>query len=349
MFEEQTYEALMERMIDRLPDDIDKRENSVIWNALAPAAAELAQSYIWLDQVFELVFADTAQGEFLDRRAAEVGIERKPATKAVWSAAIKPEDINIPAGSRFFIEDVYFKYSNDGTLECETPGRIGNGQLTDQPLLSLDTIPGLESIIMKDLVIPGQEEEDDASLYDRYLIRARREAVSANKAHYKKWAEEVTGVGRAKVFPLWNGEGTVKIVITDGNLDVASDLLVKRVQEYIDPVPGEGEGQAPIGSKATVESAKWLNIDIEVAVELQMDWTLEGAQKEIEEKVKALLKSIAFEKSIIRMSALNDILYHSESVSDYANVLLNGESKNLVLQDIEIPRLRQVKVIEQTG
>jgi len=27
---------------------------------------------------------------------------------------------------------------------------------------------------------------------------------------------------------------------------------------------------------------------------------------------------------------------------------LNGESKNLVLQDIEIPRLRQVKVIEQT-
>ena len=49
------------------------------------------------------------------------------------------------------------------------------------------------------------------------------------------------------------------------------------------------------------------------------------------------------------MSALNDILYHSESVSDYADVLLNGESKNLVLQDIEIPRLRQVKVIEQTG
>lgn len=104
MFEEQTYEALMERMLDRLPDDIDKRENSVIWNALAPAAAELAQSYIWLDQVFELVFADTAQGEFLDRRAAEVGIERKPATKAVWSAVIQPNNINIPAGSRFLLK-----------------------------------------------------------------------------------------------------------------------------------------------------------------------------------------------------------------------------------------------------
>lgn len=68
MFEDQTFDEVMERMLDRVPADIDKRENSVIWNALAPAAAELAQSYIWLDTVLELVFADTAQGEFLDRR-----------------------------------------------------------------------------------------------------------------------------------------------------------------------------------------------------------------------------------------------------------------------------------------
>lgn len=34
MFEEQSYEAIMERMLERIPDDIDKRENSVIWNAL---------------------------------------------------------------------------------------------------------------------------------------------------------------------------------------------------------------------------------------------------------------------------------------------------------------------------
>ncbi|BBP91836.1 hypothetical protein BsIDN1_54540 [Bacillus safensis] len=28
MFEEQTYEALMERMLDRLPDDIDKEKTA---------------------------------------------------------------------------------------------------------------------------------------------------------------------------------------------------------------------------------------------------------------------------------------------------------------------------------
>ncbi|MCY9219108.1 phage portal protein, partial [Bacillus haynesii] len=39
MFEDQTFDEIMERMLDRVPADIDKRENSVIWNALAPAAA----------------------------------------------------------------------------------------------------------------------------------------------------------------------------------------------------------------------------------------------------------------------------------------------------------------------
>ncbi|WP_186318379.1 baseplate J/gp47 family protein, partial [Bacillus pumilus] len=143
--------------------------------------------------------------------------------------------------------------------------------------------------------------------------------------------EEVEGVGRAKVFPLWNGEGTVKVVITDGNFDVATDLLVNKVQEYIDPVPGEGEGQAPIGATATVDSAKWKDVEVSVSVELKMDYSIEDAQQEIEEKIKSLLKSLAFEENVIRMSAINDILYHADSVSDYANVLINGEAKNLPL------------------
>ncbi|QHQ82221.1 hypothetical protein GPJ55_22980 [Bacillus subtilis] len=151
-----------------------------------------------------------------------MGITRKAATSAVWSVEVSPEGIRIPTGSRFYIDNLYFQYQSDGTLKCETTGAVGNGNFAELPLLSLDNIPGLEAVIFEELKIPGQEEEDDEALYERYLMRARREAVSANKAHYKKWAEEVEGVGRAKVFPLWNGEGTVKVVITDGNFDVVS-------------------------------------------------------------------------------------------------------------------------------
>lgn len=82
MFEDQTFEDIMERMLNSISADIDTREGSVIYNALAPAAAELAKSYIWLDTVLELVFSDTAQGEFwtgaLRKRGLNGQLQQRP-------------------------------------------------------------------------------------------------------------------------------------------------------------------------------------------------------------------------------------------------------------------------------
>ncbi|KAA6453200.1 baseplate J/gp47 family protein [Bacillus swezeyi] len=346
MFENQTFEEIMERMLDRVSADIDKRENSVIWNALAPAAAELAVSYIWLDQVLNLVYADTAEGEYLDRRAAEAGLERYQASKAIWSGEFT-EGVFIPAGTRFFLEDLYFTMQENGKLACETAGTSGNANLTGQTLLPLDTIPGLEKAVMGNLEIPGRDEESDESLYERYLVRVRREAVSANQLHYKQWAEEVDGVGKAKIFPLWNGEGTVKIVITNAKMEPASQILIERVKQYIDPEPGKGEGMAPIGAYTTVESAVWKDIQISAKIIPATGRTIDDAKQEIEEKITLLYKEIAFKESVIRLSQINNMIYESSSVSDYSEVTINGEAKNLQLTETEIPKLGQVTIIEQ--
>ncbi|MBV7319725.1 MULTISPECIES: baseplate J/gp47 family protein [Bacillus] len=347
MFEDQTFEDIMERMLNSISADIDTREGSVIYNALAPAAAELAKSYIWLDTVLELVFSDTAQGEFLDRRAAEAGIERTAATKAVRAGEFTA-GVRIPEGSRFYVDNLYFQYTRDGTLVCETPGEAGNANLTGRNLLSLDTIPGLEKAIVKEILIPGREEEGDDSLRERYFTRVRREAVSANKMHYKEWAEEVDGVGKAKIFPLWNGDGTVKIVVTNANLEPASEILIQKVKDYIDPEPGQGEGQAPIGAVVTVESAVWKEVEISAEVLPEVNHSIDEVKTEIQEGVLNLFKKMAFEDNIIRLSQINNIVYNSPSVSDYSNIKINGTSENLVLSDVEIPKLGQVKIIEQT-
>ncbi|MEC3797009.1 baseplate J/gp47 family protein [Bacillus velezensis] len=347
MFEDQTFEEIMDRMLSRISADIDTREGSVIYNALAPAAAELAKSYIWLDTVLELVFSDTAQGEFLDRRAAEAGIERTAATKAVRAGEFT-SGVKIPVGSRFFVDNLYFQYTADGTLECETAGEAGNANISGQNLLSLDTIPGLQKAIVKEILIPGREEEDDNNLRERYFTRVRREAVSANKEHYKQWAEEVDGVGKAKVFPLWKGDGTVKIVVTDAKLEPASDILITKVGDYIDPEPGQGEGQAPIGAFVTVESAEWKEIEISASVLPEINSSIDQVKDEIEAGVLNLFKKMAFEDNVIRLSQINNIVYNSPSVSDYSDIKINGLAENLVLDDIEIPKLRQVKIVEQT-
>ncbi|AEB62913.1 MULTISPECIES: baseplate J/gp47 family protein [Bacillus] len=347
MFEAQTFDNIMDRMLEKITADVDTREGSVIYNALAPAAAELAKSYIWLDTVLELVFSDTAQGEFLDRRAAEAGIERTAATKAVRAGEFTP-GITIPPGSRFFVDNLYFQYTEDGTLECETAGDAGNAGITGQNLLPLDTIPGLEKAVMRDILIPGREEEDDNSLRARYFTRVRREAVSANKLHYKQWAEEVDGVGRAKIFPLWNGDGTVKVVITNANLEPASDILIKKVKDYIDPDEGQGEGQAPIGAAVTVESAVWKEIEISASVLPELNSSIDDVKAEIEKGVLNLFKKIAFEENTVRLSQINNIVYNSASVSDYADIKMNGAAENLVLSDVEIPTLKEVIILEQT-
>ena len=45
MFETYTYEYILNEMLDSISDDLDKREGSVIYNAIAPAAMKLSENY----------------------------------------------------------------------------------------------------------------------------------------------------------------------------------------------------------------------------------------------------------------------------------------------------------------
>ena len=101
MYKDITYEDILERMLDRVPDDVDKREGSVIYDALAPAAVEMQLMYIELDVILNETFADTASRENLIRRAAERGIAPKRAVKAVLKGEFTPDTLEIPIGNRF--------------------------------------------------------------------------------------------------------------------------------------------------------------------------------------------------------------------------------------------------------
>ena len=43
MFEEKTYEKIMQDKLNRVPSDVDKREGSVVYDALAPNAMEFRE------------------------------------------------------------------------------------------------------------------------------------------------------------------------------------------------------------------------------------------------------------------------------------------------------------------
>ena len=55
MWEEMTYENILNDMLERIPNDIDKRPGSIIYDALAPCAYHLAQTYFQLNHFIDLV------------------------------------------------------------------------------------------------------------------------------------------------------------------------------------------------------------------------------------------------------------------------------------------------------
>jgi uncharacterized phage protein gp47/JayE len=344
VYENQTFRNILKRCLDRVSSDMDKREGSIIYDAIAPAAVELAQAYDELDNNLKLGFASTSSGEWLDRRTEEQGVFRRQAVKAIREGTF---NISVGVNERFFIEGLYYKVVEAGTiaqLECETAGVVGNYPVGS--LLPLNNINGLTSALLGSILVPGSDTESDGSLLQRFKEKTTRPATSGNKAHYSQWANEVPGVGAAKVFPLWDGPKTVKVVIVDSTFAPASGELVEDVQAYIDPVQGQGEGKAPIGAFVTVESAVPSPIHVAATLTLAPGKGISDAVLEVQQGLDAYFKAISFKESVVRYNQIGTFLLDADSVVDFTSLLVNGGTGNVSLLETEIPVRGAVNLVE---
>ena len=77
-YEDMTYELILKRMMDRVTDkypNLDNREGSIIFNALAPAAVELAIMYTELTNALNESFVNTASREYLLIGCQQMGMD----------------------------------------------------------------------------------------------------------------------------------------------------------------------------------------------------------------------------------------------------------------------------------
>lgn len=341
MYENNTFEIILKRMLDRVPDNMDKREGSVIYDALAPAAAELSKMYIDMDVNLGLSFASTASGKYLEKRTEEMGIVRLGAAKARKKGlfyASGNSQVDIPIGSRFAAESLNYTAVDrlsEGVyvMECEIAGTAGNAPAG--PMLPIDYVPGLARAELGELLEPGNDKESDGKLLERYQLRVRQPATSGNVHQYRQWALEVPGVGDAKVFPLWNGPGSVKVVIVDEDKRPAGSTLLEEAANYM-------EKMRPIGADVTVVSGKGKSINISTTVVLASGYTLQGVSNAFSTAVSEYFKNIAFEMSYISYARIGTILLGVPGVIDYSSLKLNGTTANVGLQSEEIPVLGTV-------
>ncbi|WP_309119212.1 baseplate J/gp47 family protein [Paenibacillus sp.] len=344
MYEGETYEVILQRLLDRVSDGVDKREGSIIYDALAPAAVELAQTYETLEAQLGLFFAETTFGTYLDRKALESGITpRKPATKSLRKGRFKDGSgapFDVPAGSRYGLDGIVYvarERVSQGVfhLECEAVGSIGNQSFG--ALLPIDYVPGLGSAELSDVLTPGDDVETDDSLRQRLLQHIRNPSASGNAADYLRWAMEVSGVGAAQVYPLWAGAGTVKVVIADVNKQPGGAELIADVASHIGNV-------RPIGADVTVEAAVGVGIDIVATIVLAPGYSVQQVTEAYKEAIVEHLKSIAFVDSYVAIARVGNLLLTTPGVIDYSGLTLNGGTVNIALGAGQIPVLGSISL-----
>lgn len=361
MFEEQTEEVILKRMMDKVPNCLDKREGSIIYNALAPSAQEMARMYSEMDYFLKCTFASPDMPEeLLDLRVAEEGLERKKSTNAIKKGYFYDDEnnpIDIPLNSRFSIDDFNFvakKKIEKGIYEMESESKgIESNSITGS-LIPIEYIEDLSIATLGELIIPGENEEDNESLFNRYIEHLNEKPFGGNIADYKIKTQSIEGVGTVKVFPVWNGGGTVKIVFLDSDHNIPTTELVNKVQTVLDPVQnqGKGLGLAPVGHIVTVKGSKNVEITISTKLILKRGTTIGQVKQDIEKAIKDYLMKLRKEwheedNLIVRVSQVEARILNVEGVSDVFKTCINAKEENLSLGPEEVPILKEVVLSEK--
>ena len=200
MYEDMTFENIMDRCLDRVSSSIDKREGSVVYDAIAPAAAELAIMYIELAYLMDRAFPDTESGDDLTKKVRERSIFRTPATAAIRKGYFEDGNgaaMDVPIGTRFSGDNLNYTVTEkiatgQFRLLCETPGAAGNQYQGN--LFPIDYVEGLGAARLADILINGEDEESDEDLLDRLALRLDRAVGDGDAGHLLQQPFDI-GVG----------------------------------------------------------------------------------------------------------------------------------------------------------
>ena len=319
MYEAREQEDILQELQGYSTTAASKIEGTFEYDMLASNSIEFAKTEVELEQLYKAAFADTSWGEYLTMIAAEFGVIRRAAVKATGTVTVTGSGV-LPEGSLFTtakgtrfqtLKEQVIVRSADVEVEAVDAGAEGNvgaGLLNTIPM----SIPGFSAVTNAEATAGGYDEEDDDTLLKRYLEKVRLPATSGNKYQYYEWAKSVSGVGDVRVIPLWNGLGTVKVIIVDADMQAAPASLIKDVADYIETV-------RPIGADVTVISPTPIPVTITVAV----SGTLDKAQ--YIKDVNAYIAKRGMDLRSLSYARCIDILLNQSSVADCDNLLLNGQ------------------------
>ena len=263
-----------------------------------------------------------------------------------------PSDVNIPEATEFSIGEMTYSITEnlgDGfySMTCSESGENGNNINDD--VIPIEYVEDLEEIEAVEVIVYGTEDEDEESLRERYFESFTEAAFGGNKADYKEKAKDIEKVGACKVYPVWNGGGTVKLAILDSQYNEASSEIINEVQNTFDPTKdGTGVGIAPIGHIVTVSTPEVKRINVDVQIEYIEDYTWDDIKETFTENLAEYLKNVikneweAKDTMTVRSGQIESMLLDMEGVDNVLSVKIDGKTGNCIIDCDYIPKVGEI-------
>ena len=348
LFDNETPETIRDRILARSSTVLDTREGSFAFDIVSPMAFEIWRQKMTMEEFLSAFYIDENSGKYLDPHAHLVGLVRKSGAAAVAVMTFTGrEGLVIPAGTVFFSDTgKEFTLEEDAVIQNGTAAgrivaaKVGESYNVDACTINqmLRNISGLETYT-NEAATGGADPEKDSALYGRIDQKRKNPATSSNEAHYREWALEMDGVGDCRVDRLWNGNGTVRVVVVGYDYDPVDDTVVAAVAENI-------ETKRAVGAHVTVISAGGVSINVAATLTIDPSTTLAAVKTAFTELLTSYLQ-----ESIAQVFKQNDreilgtiyynriaaLLMAVDGVIDYADLTVNGGTDNITLDDVSVP------------
>ena len=344
MFTNQTYENIKQRILDNTNINIDKREGSFLSNMVSAISEELAKAYINMSDILSLGFIEDNFATFLDKRVAEFGVYRKQGSKAIGEIKVEgQEGATIENGTILKANDLYFTVLND----IELPGENILYVEANEVGYKYNLLPNTEfelfekndkvtKLVNEVEFTNGVDVESDEDLRKRFIKVVNNPSASGNKNHYEEWALEVNGVGRAVVYPLWNGNGTVKVMIVGNDNKPVTEDIIEACELHISE-------NMPIGCQLTITTPSLLNVAINASIEVKEGYELEDVKLEFENSLNEYLKDVTTE---LTYSKVYGLLVNHAGVEDVTGFNINNSNSNITISEDKIINISEINLSE---
>ncbi|MDU7244985.1 MAG: baseplate J/gp47 family protein [Clostridiales bacterium] len=362
-----TYDELLREGMSVISNTVDKSENAMVWDAVSAGALIAYELEVFAKRAFDLMDIENNHGDDLNRFVFQrTGIMRRPPMQAVGILKVTYSRSPLSLGpltltrkDRLSDGEHLFRPSKAVTFDGFSGADSNIREQTK--LVAVESIvagnigdipPNTEFIVPEahgaykaikatnpETIYTGYDGDTDENLKKRYYEYLQNKATSNNPAHYRMWANEVPGVGQARVYRAGPTPLSVKVVILDNRFKAAPPDLVEAVRQHIE------EKQSFDVDHLEVVSATVVPLNIAVSLELEKGYTDEKVKKIIKKNIDDFLSQSVdrnFERRVISFYDIASVIIRTEGVLDIKALTLNGAADNIQLSDYEVVEIGDV-------